>query len=738
MALIVWLFLAWATGLWLGFGGFLGVGMAAAALAGLAGAARRSAALTLAALAHALALLIARDALATDAACLRAALRTGRLEAELLEPLRAGATAAARATNCGVRLRLSAAGRSAFATGTVVDIEGVFRRSGSGLSIRKAVVQQRRGPGAMARARARISQMMDRRFDTDAPLARALVLAEQYDLPADLRTRYADAGIIHMVSVSGLHVSIIAGGLLAALAAAGLPLRLGQGLALAVLAGYVAFIGAPPPAVRSAAMLGLSLASRWVQRNTCPWAIWAVGSGVSLIEPRTAIDLGWQLSVGGMAGLIASGGLCERWFGTLSGWRKTMGDSVVATSVATVVSAPIVAWTFGRISLAAVVTNLLAAPLFNIAQPLLFATVLLEWITPVAAYLADATRGALGLIGLVARFGAAIPFGVLSVAPSAVTAAGVAIAAAATVVACVVRRWHGPAALALGALLLVAWRPVLPHVGGSLELHVLDVGQGDALALRTPRGRWLLVDGGGSWLSGDAGASVVAPFLRRRGGDVVYLAMTHPHADHVGGVRSLARGAAIDTLWDTGYPGTSPSYREALDSGLAAGTRWRRMLAGDSLLFDGVRIVVLAPDPAWLARQDNPNEASLVLRVEYGQVRLLLMGDAEAGEEEWLLDHYDARDLRADVLKVGHHGSSTSSTPAFLDRVQPRIALVSVGADNDYGHPSPEVLRSLNARGAHVLRTDDEGTIMVATDGVAIDLKTQDGQWHFLPGSQAR
>ncbi|MGQ0646241.1 MAG: DNA internalization-related competence protein ComEC/Rec2 [Gemmatimonadaceae bacterium] len=730
MPLVVWLFVAYAVGLWLGFGGlFVWGGTGALTLLLVALRQRRSTGV-LAAATLVLALLVSRDAVRVDAECQREALRAGRMVAELLIPLRPGASAAARSVVCGTRVRVSG-GRTTIAAGTVVDVHGTFRRSTGGLRVQSARLTVLRAPTVLLRARARVSATMDRLFERDAPLARALVLAEQYDLPSELRTRYADAGIIHMVSVSGLHVSIIAGGLLATLGAVGLPLRAAQGLALAVLAAYVVFIGAPPPAVRSAAMTGLTIGSRWVQRHTSPWSIWAVGSGVSLVEPRIAIDLGWQLSVCGMAGLIASGGLCERLMPALSGWRKTIGESVIATGVATVVSAPIVAWTFGRISLAAVITNLLAAPLFNIAQPLLFVSVLLSWSGPVAGFLSDATRGALWLIGLVAQVGAAVPFGVVAVAPTATTAIGVATAAAAIVVACAARRWQRPAALALGALLVIAWRPLLPHGSGALELHMLDVGQGDALAIRSPRGRWLLVDAGGSWRSGDAGGSVVAPYLRRFGGDVVYLAMSHPHADHVGGVRSLIGAAGVDTVWDTGFPGTSPAYREALDSVIAGQAAWRRVTAGDTVIFDGVTVSVLGPDRHWLERQHNPNEASLVLLVQFGEVRLLLMGDAESGEERWLLERLARGGLRADVLKAGHHGSGTSSTPALLDAVRPRVALISVGADNDYGHPSPDVLRALDARRIHVLRTDDEGTIMLSTDGVSIDIRSHDARWHF-------
>jgi competence protein ComEC len=137
---------------------------------------------------------------------------------------------------------------------------------------------------------------------------------------------------------------------------------------------------------------------------------------------------------------------------------------------------------------------------------------------------------------------------------------------------------------------------------------------------------------------------------------------------------------------------------------------------------------VLAPDSAWMVGLKDPNAGSVVVRAQYGSVRMMLMGDAEKGEEERLVDAYGA-ELRADVLKVGHHGSNTSSTPAFLALVRPRVALISVGAGNMYGHPSASVLRGLTAVGAAVLRTDLEGSIICRTDGRAVEVEESGDRW---------
>lgn len=732
MPLVTTLVLAYAGGLWLGFGAYTTLALSCAAILGVRSVVQRRLQSALGALALILGLqqaLVARDA---DRTCAREIRASGRATVRLLAPLEPRRVVSGLTEgNCQVRVRFSAQERAA--SGSLVTVEGAFARSGGGaLSARYADVASIEPPGWLASARNAVGSGIDRFYEEDGPMARALVIADQHDIARDVRDRFADAGIIHMVSVSGLHVSIIAGALVAMLSAVGAGRRRADGLGLLLLAIYIVFIGAPPPAVRSAAMLSLTVLARFVQRPTSPWAIWAVGSGLSLVEPRVVLDLGWQLSASGMAGLLASGELMKRFKVELAGWRKVVFDNVVATTVASAVTGPISAWSFGRISVAALATNIAAAPLFNIAQPMLFASVALFPLPILGGYLADASRAALFLIDLVARAGAMIPYGVLILEPTAATAVLMTLAATCIVVACTSRSSRRALALAVGAVVAAVWWPSLRPGPDRLELHVLDVGQGDALALRSPRGRWLIIDAGNAWSSGDAGKSVVWPHLRRYGGSVVYAAMSHPHADHIGGIKTLLERAGVDTLWDSGFVGTSSMYHDALVAARQNSVAFKLAAAGDTVDFDGVHIDVLGPDKEWLAMQNNPNEASIILRVTYDKVVMLLTGDAEHEAEKWLVDRY-GRNLKADVLKVGHHGSSTSSTSEFITAVAPRVALVSVGVANDYGHPSDEVLNRLEAGGAQVLRTDYEGTIVLATDGRSIDIKTDESKWRVPP-----
>jgi competence protein ComEC len=238
----------------------------------------------------------------------------------------------------------------------------------------------------------------------------------------------------------------------------------------------------------------------------------------------------------------------------------------------------------------------------------------------------------------------------------------------------------------------------------------------------------VIVDAGRSWSSGDAGRSTVVPYVAHRGGRVALFALSHPHADHVGGAASLFGALHPALFLDPGYVGSTPRYLAALDAARTEGIPWRRVHPGDSLVVDEAVITELAPDSTWAAGLNDANLASTVLLVRVGRVRLLLTGDAEAPEEEWLLSRAPEA-LRADVLKVAHHGSSTSTTEAFLAAVHPRLALVSVGANNSYGHPDAEVLQRLAAAGIPTLRTDVAGTIIVRTDGTRLEVEARGERW---------
>ena len=586
-------------------------------------------------------------------------------------------------------------------------------------------------PSALERWRLRAGARIDTLFASDAPLVRALLIADTRTIPAEMRDRFAAAGLIHILSISGLHVAIIAGAVLLGFEAARMPRSRARWAALGVTACYVAAIGAPPPALRSAAMLAVATASRSLDRPVSPWAVLALGAVIPLYDPHTVTNIGWQLSVAGFAALTAAGIWTRRHLPhDVRGWKRAVARDLAVSILATAVSAPLVVWTFGRLSLIAPLTNLVASPVIAVLQPMLFLALATGPVHRLAQFVAQAAHPLLVALDGIAQAGALVPFGALTVAPSLGVVLCCGAAALALVVAAASRAPGAGRALVASALAAAAavWWIAAPTGNGFTELHMIDVGQGDAVAIRTPRGRWMLVDAGRTWNGGDAGRSIIVPYLRRSGGELALFVLTHPHADHVGGAATILRALDPAGYRDAAFAGGSASYRQSLSVAAELGVPWSRVHPGDSLSIDGVSVTFLAPDSAWTANLHDPNLASTIALVQFGETRFLLTGDAEKAEEDWLLAH-EANELHADVLKVGHHGSSTSSSADFLDAVHPRVALVSVGAGNSYGHPSEGVMHDLVARGAAVLRTDQLGSIVVRTDGRSLTIFVAGRSW---------
>jgi competence protein ComEC len=585
-------------------------------------------------------------------------------------------------------------------------------------------------PDLLTSMRTRASHSIERVFRHDAPMAKALLIADQHEIPPEVRDRYARSGMVHMLSISGLHVAIVAGAMMMVLQAMHLSHGTASLIGVLLTCFYVAVIGAPPPAVRSATMLAVVAASRFTQRPTSPWAALAIGAFVPLVTPRTALDLGYQLSVAGIAGLIASRALGKRLLSPrLEGRRLRVAKELLTSAVATVVTAPLIAWYFGRISLVAPIANLAAGPVITLLQPTLFLALTLAPVAPLARLMADAAHPMLVTFDKIAELAAGIPLSSIEVTPSLVTVILGGCAVVALVAASMSRYPARPAIAAMALLSLTIAAPAirLPYHGG-FEMHVLDVGQGDAILLRTDGGRWIVVDAGRVWKTGDARRSKIVPYIMSRGGDVEALIISHAHADHIGGATSVLRLLHPRIFWDAAFAQGSQVYANSLRAAEHSGTRWMRVHPDDTMRVDGVLIRFLAPDSAWTASLSDPNEASTVASVEFGSTRFLLMGDAERDEEAWLVNHASS-DLPADVLKVGHHGSSTSSTEVFLNAVRPSLAVISVGADNLYGHPSADVLASLSRVGARTVRTDRVGTIVIHSDGKRVTYQAGGETW---------
>jgi competence protein ComEC len=264
---------------------------------------------------------------------------------------------------------------------------------------------------------------------------------------------------------------------------------------------------------------------------------------------------------------------------------------------------------------------------------------------------------------------------------------------------------------------VLAWHSVLAPAP-DLTVTFLDVGQGDSIVVRTPRGHILVVDTGWVTPDDDAGRSVVLPYLRAQGVNRIdALLLTHPDDDHIGGAHTLIERIKIDRLLVSSLPSTAPNYIRVLNAARERGVKVEHLARGQAFGFHGPAFAEVLNPPAGAQPRSrhSDNDGSLVVRVRFGRTSLLLTGDAEAVAEQDMA--YNGLDLHAEVLKLGHHGSKTSSSEVFLDRVHPAVAIVSAGRRNVFGHPHPDIMARLANRGIRVFRTDRDGSIRVKSDG---------------------
>ncbi|MHC3439483.1 ComEC/Rec2 family competence protein [Natrialbaceae archaeon A-gly3] len=269
-----------------------------------------------------------------------------------------------------------------------------------------------------------------------------------------------------------------------------------------------------------------------------------------------------------------------------------------------------------------------------------------------------------------------------------------------------------------------------PGLEGDLEIHHIDVGQADATLVISPSGETMLVDTG-DWRQD--GEGVIEYLEAQEVERIDHLVATHPHADHIGGHAAViehfeTEGEGIGAAYDSGVAHTSQTYDRYLDAVEAHEVTLFEVREGDEVPFEGVDATVLnPPEDGDDSRQDDLHHNSVTLSLEFGDVTYLTTGDAEGDAEQRLVDDWN-EDLAADVYQAGHHGSSTSSTPPFLDRVDPATAVISSAYDSQYGHPHDEVLEAFADRGIETYWTGVHGDVVVTTDGEAVTVETaEDG-----------
>lgn len=650
-------------------------------------------------------------------------------------------------------------------TGSGLEVSGTVRpppdwyrpnleRQGIGLmlyadSLKLAAAPRGGLAGAIDRLRNRAEASLARAMpEREASLARGFVLGQDQEIDPLTVTDFQNSGLAHLLAVSGQNVVLLSLLGIAFMAVAGVGYR----TRLLVLAGlillYVPLAGGGP-SIQRAGVMGLAgLVALAASRPASRVFTLALAATVTLLlNPLSVADVGWQLSFSAVIGIaLLAGPIRQRLVGLMpsgqtsaagGGYslRSLVADGAAVTIAASVVTAPLMAFHFERISVATVLANLVALPAVapamwlgmasaaagivwsGLSVPLnLLNSVLLAYIAQVAAWFGRPSWAVME-VGIGSVFALALVYGVLAV----MAAAGLWLSRRVVLEpghllppGDVRRRTVKVAAIGSALLLLIVVllpgsgrRDLDPPPEGGARIEILDIGQGDATLIRPSGTDPVLVDGG------PPGGGVISALDSAGVERLEAVIVTHADLDHVGGLYEVFDRHEVGRYLFDGTPGDLLSQAREADSRIGTLSEGEKMRLGPLL------IEVLWPPPktAGFAPPEDRNDRSIMLLLSLNGFRVLIAGDAEAEAVP-----VDPGPL--DVLRTAHHGSDDAGLPAFLQRSRPRLSVISSGVDNRYGHPTGSTLDALAEAGSKVLRTDKDGTVSLVISSDRLDIET--------------
>lgn len=635
-------------------------------------------------------------------------------------------------------------GRPASAPGADFDYGAYLRRRGvhavlqADASRTEVLPEARDGPSGVVDALRRHSRgsLAAGDWGSAGELLKGMVLGDDQGVPESVINDFRDAGLLHMLAVSGQNVALLGFIILLLLRAVQVPKLAAIIIAIGVIAIYVPLAGAGPSIVRAGVVGILGMAAMIFSRQADRYHFLALSAAVILaINPYSLLDPGFQLSYAAVLAIFFVAPVFEDLLNILLPRMPGLLAQGLAISTATgLATAPITLTDFGQISLVTVPANLAAEP---VAGPVMMVGVLAILAQPLLPLLSWTlvTGGCLctGFLIVLARLMASLPGAVYhGSAPSWLATSvfyamliGIVVAARKMGVAETLARLRaGRGLLVPLALLLVLLIGVACAVGGTAtgtppanyRVSFLDIGQGDATVIQvpptdqSPEGTTVLIDGG-------PGSGVVDR-LRESGVtrlDAVFL--THPHADHVAGLIDVLEQFPVAAVFDAAPPSSSQIYLDFLKTVEQKAIPYSITRKGRTIVYGELELDVLSPGDDLKA--DDLNADSLVILARFGGLDILIPGDAE-GETLAGLDL-----PRVAVYKVPHHGSRDGTINRVLDKLKPRAAIISVGEGNPYGHPTDSTMSALEKAGISIYRTDRQGTVSVSLTGGVMEIATR-------------
>lgn len=557
--------------------------------------------------------------------------------------------------------------------------------------------------------------------DEEGNLLLAILLGDKDKLSEDIQESFKTSNLSHMLAVSGAHVSYIILGLTYVLQNSIIGKKNGKIVCIIFLLAFMAITNFTPSVTRACIMAILTLFSSIIYRKSDVYTNISVVALITLIfNPYSLLDLGFQLSYGGTIGIII---FIKRIQEKKSNSKviNYIKQMALVSIYANIIIIPIMMYHFNTVSFTFIISNIMASPILGIIVITGFLFIIASiTVKPLTRLIAIFIKPILSILIKISQICSKLPFSnILVVTPYMFNV----ISYYAIILYCIKSKKNNKCKIIICLLIVLILINFIIYIfPQKLRIFFIDVGQGDSTLIITPDKKTVLIDGGGSD-SFDVGEKVLLPYLLdRRILKVDYVLISHFDTDHATGVAQILGKIDVSSIILTRQLEENDIYRHILSIAKEKKIKLIYVKEGDVLKIGGIKISIIHPENKLMI--NNPmNNNSIVCKVEYNSFSMLLTGDIEMEAEELILRKNI--NLKADVLKVAHHGSKTSTTGEFLKAINPKVALIGVGKNNNFGHPSNEVIQRLKENGTRIYRTDENGEISITVNKKGRIIKIQ-------------